>query len=188
MEVVPTSRFAGLLSAAVDDALMHGIAGLSLRPLAARLGTSDRMLVYHFGTKDELVAAIIESSGERASDALAELPAAPDPSRAVSALWALYRRPDVAACMRIYVQAAALGLLGSEPYQTAARRSNETWSEAVADLLQRSGAPAEQARRAGDLVDATLFGLVIDQPLDSDEASTIQIVDDLAATVRLICT
>src|SRR5690606_15270516 len=38
---------------ATDYALRHGLNGLSHRPLAASLGTSDRMLLYHFGTKDD---------------------------------------------------------------------------------------------------------------------------------------
>ena len=41
-------------------ALEHGIAGLSLRPLAAAAGTSDRMLLYHFGSKQQLVAELLE--------------------------------------------------------------------------------------------------------------------------------
>ncbi len=180
-----TSRSAELLEAAVEDALTHGITGLSLRPLAARLGTSDRMLLYHFESKDELVAALIEATSDRATQALRELPAADSPGAAVLSLWRLYRRPDVAACMRVYIQAAAMGLLGSEPYRTAARRSNHAWTQAVCDHLEASGAAATTAQRAGELVDAALFGLTIDEPLD-DQALD-QLVADLASAVEQIC-
>ena len=37
-----------LAEAATDYAIEHGLIGLSLRPLAVALGTSDRMLLYHF--------------------------------------------------------------------------------------------------------------------------------------------
>jgi AcrR family transcriptional regulator len=40
--------------------LEHGLAGLSLRPLAAAVGTSDRMLLYHFASKQRLVANLLE--------------------------------------------------------------------------------------------------------------------------------
>ena len=40
--------------------LEHGLAGLSLRPLAAAAGTSDRMLLYHFTSKQQLVADLLE--------------------------------------------------------------------------------------------------------------------------------
>ena len=46
--------------AATDYVLEHGLIGLSLRPLAAALGTSDRMLIYRFGNKDSLVAEVLD--------------------------------------------------------------------------------------------------------------------------------
>jgi len=39
--------------------LEHGLDSLSLRPLAKAAGTSDRMLIYHFGSKDQLVADLL---------------------------------------------------------------------------------------------------------------------------------
>ena len=51
-----TARRDEVAQAATDYVLEHGLVGLSLRPLAAELGTSDRMLLYHFASKDDLVA------------------------------------------------------------------------------------------------------------------------------------
>ncbi len=48
-----------LLEAAVGVAARGGISHLSLRRLAADLGTSHRMLIYHFGSKDGLIAAVV---------------------------------------------------------------------------------------------------------------------------------
>jgi AcrR family transcriptional regulator len=45
-----------LLESVSDAVLAHGLMGLTLRPLAAAVGTSDRMLIYHFGSRDELSA------------------------------------------------------------------------------------------------------------------------------------
>ncbi|MEO0391120.1 MAG: TetR/AcrR family transcriptional regulator [Pseudomonadota bacterium] len=39
--------------------LEHGLNQASLRPMAAALGTSDRMLLYYFGTKDALIAELL---------------------------------------------------------------------------------------------------------------------------------
>lgn len=47
------------LARAAEYVLQHGLAGLSLRPLAEALGTSPRMLLYDFGSKEELVGAIL---------------------------------------------------------------------------------------------------------------------------------
>ena len=50
-----------LAEGATDYVLEHGLLDLSLRPLAAALGTSDRMLLYHFGDKLNLVATILRA-------------------------------------------------------------------------------------------------------------------------------
>jgi len=49
-----------LLPQMASYVLVHGLDGLSLRPLARAAGTSDRMLLYHFGSKEALVAALLD--------------------------------------------------------------------------------------------------------------------------------
>ena len=51
---VPERR-AKLLDEIVDYILSNGLAGLSLRPLAAGVDTSPRMLLYFFGSKEQLI-------------------------------------------------------------------------------------------------------------------------------------
>lgn len=48
-----------LLCDLADHVLEHGLSGASLRPLAAAANTSDRMLIYHFGSKDGLIAELL---------------------------------------------------------------------------------------------------------------------------------
>src|SRR5258705_10074843 len=57
-----------LLEAATDHVLEHGMAGLSLRPLALALGTSPRMLLYHFGSKEQLVTDVLAAARARQAD------------------------------------------------------------------------------------------------------------------------
>ena len=178
----PARRRDELAEGATDYVLEHGIAGLSLRPLAAALGTSDRMLVYHFTGKDSLVAEVIERSNDRSLGVLADLPAAPSPAQAVLALWRACHEPVVDRCLRVYAQSAALGLLGDEPYLGAARRSNAAWTREVAAYLVRSGVPRERAGRVAELVDAALFGLWLDESAADEAVTTARIVDDLADT------
>jgi AcrR family transcriptional regulator len=52
-------RRAELLSHIVDELLDHGVGDLSLRPLADRVGTSARLLIYHFGSKEDLLATAL---------------------------------------------------------------------------------------------------------------------------------
>src|ERR1700730_10614042 len=54
----PASARERLLAAAPAIALQGGLADLSLRELAAAIGTSHRMLLYHFGSREGLLAAV----------------------------------------------------------------------------------------------------------------------------------
>jgi AcrR family transcriptional regulator len=55
----PLDRRHELLGKIVDDLLARGAADLSLRPLAERVGSSARLLIYHFDSKEQLVAAAL---------------------------------------------------------------------------------------------------------------------------------
>lgn len=47
------------LAALAAHVLRTGLNGASLRPMAAAAGTSDRMLIYHFGSKDKLIGELL---------------------------------------------------------------------------------------------------------------------------------
>jgi AcrR family transcriptional regulator len=171
---------------ATDYALTEGLIGLSLRPLAAALGTSDRMLLYHFGTKDGLVAAMLRESNQRSTVHVAGLPPSADLRSAVLDLWAAVRSPEIEPCTRMYVEAAALGLLGREPYASVVREANAHWMAALVAHLTRSGVPRPLARRAASVVDAAFLGFQLDAPLDVGTAARKRAVTDLADAVAAL--
>jgi AcrR family transcriptional regulator len=180
--VAAVTRRDELAEDATDYALEHGLVGLSLRPLAESLGTSDRMLLYHFRDKDDLVTTILRTSNARSMRGIRELPPSADVRSAVLDLWRTVSRGDQQRCQRLYVEAAALGLFGREPYASEVREANASWLSAMGDHLVRAGMPRSLARRASDLVDATFVGLQMDQPLDSP-ARQRRTVADLAEAV-----
>lgn len=168
-------------AAATDYVLERGLIGLSLRPLAAELGTSDRMLIYHFGSKDTLVAAVLEESNARSTARVDELSASAGLRAAVLDLWAVMSSPPVDRCSRLYVEAAALRLFGQEPYASVVRDTNAVWMAAVERHLVRSGATRAAARRAAIVVDAAFMGFLLDLPLeDGDTRDRERAVRDLA--------
>ena len=175
-----------LADAATDYVLEHGLIGLSLRPLAAELDTSDRMLIYHFGSKDDLVATVLRVSNDRSVAIIRALPTQPDVRQAVVALWEALNRGQLARCQRLYIQAAALGLLGREPYLTSARESNELWVAALAEYLVPCGMRRALTRRAAWLMDAAMLGLMLDLPLDAGSTELEQAVVDLADAVAAL--
>lgn len=108
-----------VIEALVAYVLARGLAAASLRPLAAAAGTSDRMLVYYFGDKDRLMAAVL---GRIAVDMLTKLEAAlPDPSprpqgRLLADLWRAASSPGLRPSMIVFLEAATLAGRGVEPY------------------------------------------------------------------------
>ena len=64
-----------LLEKIVDVLLASGISGLSLRPLADSVGSSARLLIYHFGSKEELLASALDRVRSRITTAVGELTA-----------------------------------------------------------------------------------------------------------------
>lgn len=174
-----------LLEQVTDYVYEHGLIGLTLRPVAAAIGTSDRMLIYHFESRDALVSAVVARSTERSTAAVHALPAEPDVRRGVLALWAAYQGPPFKACLDLYCQAAASGLIGQEPYLSSARAGNERWAQALQEYLVRCGAPRERVARIITLVDSALYGFHLDLTTDRPEVLT-RGVEDLATAAQTI--
>jgi AcrR family transcriptional regulator len=171
-----------LAEGATDYALEHGLIGLSLRPLAEALGTSDRMLLYHFRDKDDLVTTIVRTSTTRSVAAIESLPAGTDLRRAVLDLWRTVSTEPLERCQRLYVEAAAIGLFGREPYAGEVREANALWMAALAGHFRRAGLGRTAARQAATLVDAAFMGLQLDVQLET-RAQQRRTVEDLASAV-----
>jgi AcrR family transcriptional regulator len=168
-----------LLAQVTDYVLSEGLIGLTLRPLADAIGTSDRMLIYHFGSRDALVTGVVAESTRRAIEAVEQVPAAPTIRSAVNRLWAAYLTEPLHSCLRIYLQAAATGLIGQEPHLSLARDINEQWAQALRDYFVRSGAPVRRVARLVTLVDSSLYGFHLDLVTDRPD-ELAKGVDDLA--------
>jgi AcrR family transcriptional regulator len=100
-------RRGATLAKAADYVLEHGLAGMSLRPLAKALDTSPRMLLYDFGTKEQLIHELLAEIRRREESLLeADVRTLDDVWRWISAP---EREPFLRLFFEIYVDA-----LGSE--------------------------------------------------------------------------
>ena len=107
------------LASMAKHALKHGFAQASLRPLAKAAGTSDRMLVYHFGNKDALMSALLMTLAQDYTTRLNNaLPEAPMPSRRalMEAVLDFVRKPEVAAYIRIWQEVMTEAAKGTKMY------------------------------------------------------------------------
>lgn len=152
----------GLLDRVVDHMLATGTAAPSLRALAGEIGTSHRMLIYHFGGYDGLIAAVVGEVEARQQEALAALGAMPQLSLAELS-WAFWKRlsaPGLATVERLFFVLDAR-LLEAGRTEEATRLSTG-WHEQAATLLVARGVSRGRARRLARLGTAVTRGLLLD--------------------------
>jgi AcrR family transcriptional regulator len=143
------------------------------------------MLLYHFEDKADLVATTLRISNDRSVRVIRALPPSQGLREAVLDLWAAVSSPAQARCQRLYVEAAALGVLGAEPFASVVGEANDVWLAALADQLVASGLRAADADRAARLVEAAFMGLQLDEPLEP-AAVIRRSVEDLADAVEAV--
>jgi AcrR family transcriptional regulator len=114
-----------LLDALVEDFAVRGIADRSLRDVAASVNTSHRMLLHHFGSRNELLLAIVEEVERRQRALLPELPA--EPAEAIAAMWADLRRPELRPFERLFFECYARGVQGEQPFARMLPGAVDAW-------------------------------------------------------------
>lgn len=137
----------GLLDRVVDHMLETGTATDSLRALAAEIGSSHRMLIYHFGNLHGLVQAVVGEVEVRQRAALADLAEMPETSAAAisHAFWKRLASRNMRPVERLFFQLHARLLeLGDE--ETASRLLTEWIDSAVRSSLR---AATPRPMRAG---------------------------------------
>jgi AcrR family transcriptional regulator len=113
---IPSARKVELLEAAYRYALEHGLAHLSLRPLATAIGSSPRVLVFLFGNKDGLVRAVLARARADELAMLGRLSGSGDPATvglaaAVERLWDWLAAPDHRQLLTLWAEAYASSLV-----------------------------------------------------------------------------
>ncbi|MCD9623959.1 TetR/AcrR family transcriptional regulator [Rhabdothermincola salaria] len=102
---------AELLSRVMDHVAAHGLSDVSLRELAGSVGTSHRMLLYHFSSREGLVAAVVESMEDRQRQALEALSTeAASPRQLIEAQWAQLSDPATRPFVLLFFEVLALAL------------------------------------------------------------------------------
>ncbi len=166
-----TGQRAAYLSGAVEHVLREGVGTLSLRPLAAALGTSDRMLLYYFGTRDDLLAAVLDTVGGQLQAGLTT--ALPDdplpPGRLLQVLWQALQDPAADAHVRLYLEVSGLAARGRRPFTDLARRIAREWLAWVGPRLDVGDAGDGQRAAAAAGLLAAVDGILLVRAVDGPE-------------------
>jgi AcrR family transcriptional regulator len=178
---MPTRR-QELIAAALRYLLRHGLADLSLRPLAAATNTSARLLIYHFGSKEGLLAAVLDAMQAHLQASFAELAAAPrkGDQPLIKVLWRWATASEQSAYLKLLYELQVLAARNPGEYARYLKRNARNWLALVAPALP----PAERTPAMATLLIAVFDGLFIEFMSTADRRRTTQALDEFIRIVR----
>ncbi len=165
---VPSARQTELLEAAYRYALENGLGELSLRPLAAAIGSSPRVLLYLFGNKDGLVRALLARTRVDQLALLDEVPAVAvgEPaglSAVAEHLWTWLSAVEHRALLTLWVEGYGRSLIEPDgAWAGFARATVEDWLAVLAAAQPAAERHTVAGRARRTLVLAVLRGALLD--------------------------
>ena len=168
-----------LLNAIVAYLVQHGVTELSLRPLAKAVGSSPRVLLYYFGSKENLVVQAVKSLRERQRTGIAKMRAArfERASDACRAIWKQMSAPESEAAFRLSLETYVLALRHPDLFGDFLISSTENWLEFLAGDLVRRGTSTKEARVYASVVVAGFRGFMLDYCASRDRERLDRAVD-----------
>jgi AcrR family transcriptional regulator len=169
-----------LLDACTDYALEHGLPD-RLGPLATAAGTSNRMLIYHFETRDGLLREVLGQARRRQVEAFTDLlrvrPEEPYPAT-LSHAWSMMTGPHGQPYLRMF---SRLHDTAGEPLWPGFRRTATTdWLAPLEEGMRSLGRP-----ELATVVLAVIRGLLMDLDATGDDERTRQAFDDFLTTLPI---
>lgn len=155
-----------ILDAAMGAARSDGLSRLTFGRVAKRLGVSDRVIVYYFPSKQELIEAVLGALAEQLQAALGQ--AFTDPAADCVTLsrtaWPILATREFDSMFGLYFEACGLATAGIEPFRGLAGGLVNAWVDWLSGFLyadpsgQRAEAEATLALLDGLLLLRQLAG------------------------------
>jgi AcrR family transcriptional regulator len=169
-----------LLAGAVEHFAKNGIGDASLRGIAGSIGTSHRMLIYHFGSREGLLAEVVRTVEQQQRDLLAEVLATDLPVEEQNDLF--WRRVTEAALIYgpLFFELSAHAMQDRPHTEALKADLINVWLPPVIELCVRAGIPPDEAPAYARLGLAASRGLLFDLLLTGDQVG----VDEASALLN----
>lgn len=166
-----------LLEKVIAYLAAHGVGDTSLRSLAAGVGTSHRMLIYHFGSREGVLTAVIDVMARRQLDDVGAYLRANDTADPHEVAWATWNHlaDDASVFAPLLFELSAHAMVGHE------------WAGALRDLVadgvrrlalyfETLGQPPEDAERLARTAMALSRGAIFDLALTGDREAADEVI------------
>jgi AcrR family transcriptional regulator len=148
-----------LLELTAQHFLRHGVLETSLRALGAAVGSSHRVLLYYFDSRERLISEALDEAARLGSvrDAALLGPSGDDADvrGELVRVWTRISAPDQLPLIRLFLQVVALALHNPRPYASFLDGLHTEWTTAYGDYLAGHGVPRDEA----DDIAAEIVGL-----------------------------
>lgn len=163
---------AKLLGEVCDYIGSHGLDDLTLRPLAAALGTSSRMLIYYFESRENLIVQALTSQRPAFSDMFGDVEDAPAFESRLGELWRSMTVGEDSVSSRILMQVVGIASIKTGVLAEFAGASVASLNEALSAAFERCGFDDDQSVMQATLLGAGFRGLLLDRFTTGDADRT----------------
>jgi len=155
---------AALLERVSAYVLEHGLADLSLRPLARAVGSSPRVLLYHFGSKEAIVTAVLRNIRAQQLAVFDHLRSSDlsTPAAVCRAAWAYMTNSRVLPMLRLFFETYALALRDPERFPGFLEGAVEDWLRFLSEPACCKATDPRRARTLATVILAGFRGFMLD--------------------------
>jgi AcrR family transcriptional regulator len=169
-----------LCGRALDYCLAHGISALSLRPLALQIGTSARLLIYHFGSRDGLIGAVMDEAHRRVQQSFGDLMRGAGNEGLLRKFWDWTTDSRNSPYLRLLFEVQMLALQNPAAYSRYLEGTSSSWLA----LIETALPPSADRRARATLCAAVIDGLLLEFLSTGDLRRTSSALDIFDSLLR----
>jgi AcrR family transcriptional regulator len=175
-----SSRKDELLDAAIAYVVETGVADLSLRPMAEALGTSARILLFHFGSKEGLLQAVFTAMQARLRASFAAMAATPSDVVPLKRFWQWAIAKQNAPVLRTLYELQVIAVQNPDEYGRYLAQASVDWQQAALRALS----PALRSGPMATLCIAVFDGLFLEFMSTGERARLTRALDHFIALAQ----
>lgn len=168
---------AALLAKVMAYFAENGVGDTSLRTLAAGVGSSHRMLIYHFGSRDGVLTAVIDTMARRQLEEIGDYLRSPTDADPAEVAWHTWERmaDDASVFAPLLFELSAYAMNGHE-WAGQLRELVEQGTARLARYFEQLGQTPDRARLLARTAMALARGLAFDLALTGDREAADEVI------------